>query len=250
MIDEPIDSNKIPKHVAIIMDGNGRWAKKRKMPRVAGHRAGVDSVRKIVKACGEKGIKVLTLFAFSSENWRRPQQEVGLLMDLFMTVLNREAKKLHKNNVQLRVVGDLSAFSPKLQSRIADAMELTKNNDGVVLNIAANYGGHWDIVHAAQKVAEEVKAGTLAVEDISEAVMTQHMSFPDLPELDLFIRTGGEVRVSNFLLWQIAYAELYFSEVLWPDFDENEFGKALASFAKRQRRFGKTGDQIEENEGA
>jgi len=246
MTEKPIEINNIPQHVAIIMDGNGRWAKKRKMPRVAGHRAGVESVRRIVKACGEAGVKVLTLFAFSSENWKRPEQEVGLLMDLFMTVLNREAKKLNKNNVQLRVVGDLSAFSAKLQGRIADAVELTKNNDGVILNIAANYGGHWDILNATKKIAEKVSAGELALEDVTEAEMNQHMSFPDLPELDLFIRTGGEIRVSNFLLWQLAYTELYFSEVLWPDFDESEFDKALLSFSQRQRRFGKTGEQIEE----
>lgn len=250
MTQGPGSVQAIPSHIAIIMDGNGRWAKKRKMPRVAGHRAGVESVRKIVKACGERGVKVLTMFAFSSENWRRPAQEVGLLMDLFMTVLKREAKKLHKNNVQLRVVGDISAFSPKLQERIAEVVSLTKDNDGVILNIAANYGGHWDIVNASKKIAEKVRTGELSVDDISETVLAQHMSFPDLPEPDLFIRTGGEQRISNFLLWHLAYTELYFSDILWPDFDESELDKAIASFSGRQRRFGKTGDQIEAAAGA
>jgi len=250
MTQGPNSVQAVPKHIAIIMDGNGRWAKNRKMPRVAGHRAGVESVRKIVKACGERGVKVLTLFAFSSENWRRPAQEVGLLMDLFMTVLKREAKKLHKNNVQLRVVGDISAFSPKLQDRIAEVVALTKDNDGVILNIAANYGGHWDVINATKTIAKKVQSGEMAISDINEAIMDQHLSFPDLAEPDLFIRTGGEQRISNFLLWHLAYTELYFSDTLWPDFDETELDNAILSFSKRQRRFGKTGDQIEAAAGA
>ncbi len=234
----------IPEHIAIIMDGNGRWAKKRTMPRVAGHRAGVESVRKMVKSCRESGVKVLTLFAFSSENWRRPEKEVSLLMELFMTVLKSEAKKLHKNNVQLRVIGDTSAFSEKLQKQIEDATGLTKDNDGLVLNIAANYGGRWDIANATRQIAQKVKEGELQVAQIDDAVMAQHMSFADLPEPDLFIRTGGDVRISNFLLWHLAYTELYFTEVLWPDFDEQELQKAIEVFSKRERRFGQTGEQV------
>ena len=234
----------IPEHIAIIMDGNGRWAKKRTMPRVAGHRAGVESVRKMVKSCRESGVKVLTLFAFSSENWRRPEKEVSLLMELFMTVLKSEAKKLHKNNVQLRVIGDTSAFSEKLQKQIEDATGLTKDNDGLVLNIAANYGGRWDIANATRQIAQKVKEGELQVAQIDDAVMAQHMSFADLPEPDLFIRTGGDVRISNFLLWHLAYTELYFTEVLWPDFGEQELQKAIEVFSKRERRFGQTGEQV------
>jgi undecaprenyl diphosphate synthase len=241
---------KLPEHIAIIMDGNGRWAKKRNKMRVSGHRAGVEAVRNVVTACGESGIKALTLFAFSSENWRRPENEVGLLMDLFMTVLKSEAKKLKKNNVQLRVVGDLSAFSDKLQKRIADATELTKDNDGLVLNIAANYGGRWDIVNAARLAAAEIKQGNFDVDDLTEEKLGQFMSFADLPEPDLFIRTGGEERISNFLLWHLAYTELYFTDVLWPDFDRAEFDKAIISFTQRQRRFGQTGDQVEKAAGA
>lgn len=234
----------IPEHIAIIMDGNGRWAKKRTMPRVAGHRAGVESVRKMVKSCRESGVKVLTLFAFSSENWRRPEKEVSLLMELFMTVLKSEAKKLHKNNVQLRVIGDTSAFSDKLQKQIEDATDLTKDNDGLVLNIAANYGGRWDIANATRQIAQKVKEGKLEVAQIDDAIMAQHMSFADLPEPDLFIRTGGDVRISNFLLWHLAYTELYFTDVLWPDFGEQELQKAIEVFSKRERRFGQTGEQV------
>ena len=240
----------VPKHIAIIMDGNGRWAKKRNKMRVSGHRAGVETVRNIVTACGEEGVKALTLFAFSSENWRRPEKEVGLLMDLFMTVLKSEAKKLQKNNVQLRVIGDLSAFSDKLQGRITDAVELTKDNDGLILNIAANYGGRWDIVNALRNVAEDVKQGKLATKDINEEMLSDYMSFADIPEPDLFIRTGGEERISNFLLWHLAYTELYFTDVLWPDFSKEEFHKAIVSFSQRQRRFGRTGDQVEQETGA
>lgn len=244
-----VDTN-VPKHIAIIMDGNGRWAKKRNKMRVFGHRAGVEAVRNVVTACGESGVKVLTLFAFSSENWRRPEKEVGLLMDLFMTVLKSEAKKLKKNNVQLRVIGDLTAFSEKLQNRIIEAEELTKDNDGLVLNIAANYGGRWDITNALKKVAQDVKQGKLAVDDICEEKLSDYLSFTGLPEPDLFIRTGGEERISNFLLWHLAYTELYFTDVLWPDFDKEEFNKAIESFSKRQRRFGRTGDQVELEAGA
>ncbi len=241
---------KIPEHIAIIMDGNGRWAKQRKLPRVAGHRSGVESVRQIVKECGVIGVKVLTLFAFSSENWRRPEKEVSLLMELFMTVLKTEAKKLHKNNVQLRVVGDLSQFPAKLQKYIQDVTELTQENDGLVLNIAANYGGRWDVINATKEIAKLVELNVIKPDDIDEDLMYQHLSFADLPEPSLFIRTGGEQRISNFLLWHLAYTELFFTDELWPDFNEKSLAKAIESFSCRQRRFGRTGEQVEQAAGA
>jgi len=242
---KPDENLNIPKHIAIIMDGNGRWAKKQNKMRVFGHRAGVETVRNVVAACGDTGVKSLTLFAFSSENWRRPEKEVGLLMELFMTVLKSEAKKLQKNNVQLRVIGDLTAFSDKLQSRIAEAVQLTKENDGLILNVAANYGGRWDIINGLKNVALDVKQGNLSVDDINEEMFNNYLSFADIPEPDLFIRTGGEERISNFLLWHLAYTEMYFTDVLWPDFDKAELLKAIESFSSRQRRFGRTGDQAE-----
>ena len=235
----------LPRHVAIIMDGNGRWAERQNKQRVAGHRAGVEIVRDVVKTCGELGIKALTLFAFSSENWRRPQKEVGLLMELFLLALEREVKKLHRNNVQLRVIGDISAFADKIQQRINEAELLTRNNDGLVLNIAANYGGKWDITQAVQKLAQQVQQGKCLPQDISADDIASQLSLHDLPEPDLFIRTGGEQRISNFMIWQLAYTELYFTPILWPDFSRDEFEKALLSFSKRQRRFGRTGQQVE-----
>jgi undecaprenyl diphosphate synthase len=239
-----------PRHVAIIMDGNGRWAERRNQPRFMGHKAGVDAVRGVVQACAERRIEVLTLFAFSSENWRRPQQEVGLLMDLFVTALGREVKRLHKNNVQLRIIGAIEAFSPKLQQRIREAQEITKNNTGLKLVVAANYGGRWDIAEAARQLAHRVANGELQPDDITPEVMAGHIALHDLPEPDLFIRTGGEMRISNFLLWQLAYAEMYFTDILWPDFNAGVLDDALESFAKRQRRFGMTGKQIEKEENA
>ena len=240
----------VPRHVAIIMDGNGRWAKKRLMPRIAGHRAGVDSVRAIVQRCGEVGVTALTLFAFSSENWRRPESEVGLLMELFLLALQRETKKLNQNNVRLQVIGDRTRFSDKLQQEIAKAEEMTANNTGLVLSVAANYGGRWDIANAARLVAEKVKAGVVEPDAVNEELLGQHMSLASLPEPDLFIRTGGEERISNFLLWQLAYSELYFTDTLWPDFKQEEFDLALKSFVGRQRRFGRTGDQVEQSKRA
>jgi undecaprenyl diphosphate synthase len=234
------------RHVCIIMDGNGRWAKKRFMPRFAGHKAGLNTVRKIVSSCVEKEIEVLTLFAFSSENWRRPEKEVGLLMELFTTALTKEVKKLHDNNVQLRIIGDLSAFSEKIQSLINDAINLTSQNTGLILNIAANYGGRWDITQAMKHIAEQVHQGKLAPEDISEDTIEKYLSLKGLPEPDLFIRTGGEKRISNFVLWQLAYCEFYFTEALWPDFDKALFQEAIDSFLARQRRFGRTGDQLKQ----
>lgn len=235
----------LPRHVAIIMDGNGRWAERQNKPRVAGHRAGVEIVRDIVKTCGDLGIQVLTLFAFSSENWRRPQKEVGLLMEMFLIALEREANKLHRNNVQLRVIGDVSAFAEKIQQRIKEAEALTRENTGLVLNIAANYGGKWDISQAVQQLAQQVQQGDLAPQDITAELINTKLSLHGLPEPDLFIRTGGEQRISNFLIWQLAYTELYFTPILWPDFRRDEFEKALLSFSNRQRRFGRTGEQVE-----
>ena len=240
----------LPRHVAIIMDGNGRWAKKLHMPRVVGHKAGVNTVRGIVEACANKGIQGLTLFAFSSENWRRPEQEVSLLMDLLLTALQREVKKLHENNVRLRIIGDHSVFSEKLQQQIVVAEQLTVANDGLQLAIAINYGGRWDITQATRQVAVRVARGELDAAAICEQTLNECLALSDLPEPDLFIRTGGEQRISNFLLWQLAYTELYFTDTLWPDFDAHAFELALDSFASRQRRFGRTGDQVEQAERA
>jgi len=243
--DSNFPAQNVPRHVAIIMDGNGRWGRQRHLPRVAGHRVGLEAVRKTINCCVEAGVEVLTLFAFSSENWRRPKDEVGVLMNLFMTALQSEVKKLHKNAVRLRVIGDVSAFSPELQKRITESEQLTKNNNGLQLNIAANYGGRWDITQACRTLVEEVAAGRLQSADITPEMIQQNLSLSDLPEPDLFIRTGGEQRISNFLLWQLAYTELYFTDLLWPDFDKAAFNEALQSYACRQRRFGRTGDQVE-----
>ncbi|HFE47911.1 MAG TPA: isoprenyl transferase [Chromatiaceae bacterium] len=238
--------DRLPRHVAIIMDGNGRWAKRRGQPRHAGHRAGVESVRHVVEFCTDKAVEVLTLFAFSSENWRRPKPEVKLLMELFMLVLKRETRRLDSNNVRLRVIGDRLAFSDKLQQRIHDAEALTAGNSGMVLQIAANYGGRWDIAEATRRIAAKVAAGELDPARCDEQTVAEHLSFADLPDVDLFIRTGGEQRLSNFVLWQAAYAELYFSDLLWPDFDARALEAAFADFAARERRFGKITEQLAE----
>lgn len=234
-----------PRHVAIIMDGNGRWARRRHLPRFAGHRAGLESVRKTIRACGEQGVEVLTLFAFSSENWRRPKEEVGLLMNLFLNALDKEVGKLHENNIRLRIIGDITAFSSEIQQRIVDAERLTCNNTALQLNIAANYGGRWDIAQSCRQLAARVAKGELSAEAITPELIHQGLSLAALPEPDLFIRSGGEQRISNFLLWQLAYTELYFTDLLWPEFDEAAFNEALLSFARRQRRFGRTGEQVE-----
>ena len=240
----------LPRHIAIIMDGNGRWAKNRLMPRFAGHKAGVEAVRNVVENCARKGVEVLTLFAFSSENWRRPAKEVGLLMDLLHSALGREVKRLKENNVQLRFIGDRSAFSEKLQSRLRDGEQETRDNTGLTLVVALNYGGMWDIAHAARLIASRIKDGQVDVQDVDEEMFATYLSVSDLPNPDLFIRTGGEMRISNFLLWQLAYTELYFTETLWPDFNEQTLNEALASFARRQRRFGRTSEQVEQEQGA
>jgi len=233
-----------PRHVAIIMDGNGRWARQRHLPRVAGHRAGVDAVKTVVRACGEKKIQALTLFAFSSENWRRPREEVGVLMNLFMSALDQQVRKLHDNNIRLTIMGDRSAFSLALQERIADAEDLTRANTGLRLMVAANYGGRWDLLQATRQLLTEVQQGTLSPADLDESMLASKLCLHDLPEPDLFIRTGGEKRMSNFLLWHLAYSELYFTDTLWPDFDGNAFNTALEFYACRQRRFGRTGEQV------
>jgi undecaprenyl diphosphate synthase len=237
----------VPRHVAVIMDGNGRWAKKRFLPRVAGHVKGVELVREMVRACLERGIQYLTLFAFSSENWRRPQDEVSLLMQLFVKALEQEVEKLDRNGVRLRVIGDLSPFEPRLQALIRQAEAKTAGNTRLDLTIAANYGGRWDVMQAANRMfatQPEKRDGWL------EADLEPHLSMSYAPEPDLFIRTGGEERISNFLLWQLAYTELYFTPTLWPDFDTAEFDKAIASFQQRERRFGRTSEQLVEKPNA
>ena len=233
-----------PRHIAIIMDGNGRWAQKRFMPRAVGHQAGVKAVRKIVEYCATHNIEVLTLFAFSSENWRRPEAEVSLLMALFMATLQREINKLDRNDIRLRFIGDRSAFSDKLQKKMAEGEAQTQNNKALTVVIAANYGGHWDMCQAFLQVQKKMAAGELKTEDINDQLINQHLSTAGLPDPDLFIRTGGEQRVSNFMLWQLAYAELYFTATLWPDFDQNSLEDAIKSFRSRQRRFGHTSEQV------
>ena len=244
MQDSQLSSEVLPQHIAIIMDGNGRWAKERGKPRVFGHKKGVDAVRKTISTAAKLGIKAVTLFAFSSENWRRPEDEVGLLMELFITVLSSEVKRLHKNNLRLRIIGDVTRFNPRLQRKIEQAEELTRNNTGMVLNVAANYGGKWDITQAAKKLAQQVAVGELNPDDIDESKMAQFISMADLPDVDLLIRTSGECRISNFLLWQLAYAEMYFTPVYWPEFGEDSLVEAISWFVNRERRFGCTGEQI------
>jgi undecaprenyl diphosphate synthase len=238
------DERLLPRHVAIIMDGNGRWATRRRAPRFAGHRAGVNAVREVVSICAEKGIDVLTLFAFSSENWQRPAEEVGLLMNLFMSALQQEMRKLHENNIRLSVIGDRSAFSRELRKLIGEAELLMRGNTGLELVIAANYGGRWDLTEATRAIAQRVADGELDPADIDEDMLSRYVCSGSLPEPDLFIRTGGEKRISNFLLWHLAYTELVFTDALWPDFDRQALDSALASYASRQRRYGRTGEQI------
>lgn len=239
-----------PRHVAIVMDGNGRWAQARGRPRTFGHKAGASAVRTIVEASAQRGIEALTLFAFSSENWRRPQTEVSLLMDLFLTSLRREVARLDQNGVRLRVIGGREALAPKLQQQIAAAEARTRDNTGLQLNIAANYGGRWDIVQAAQQLVRAAAAGELDPERLDEEAFAARLSLAELPPPDLFIRTGGEQRISNFLLWQLAYSELYFTDILWPDFDAAAFDAALAWYSGRQRRFGRTSAQARQLAGA
>lgn len=238
------DSGQVPRHIAIIMDGNGRWATKRHLPRTAGHSRGVDAVRTVVEACARRGVQFLTLFAFSSENWRRPADEVSLLMSLFIAALEREVGKLHRNGIRLRVVGDLSAFSPKLRAAIAAAERMTRDNVRLTLTIAANYGGRWDILQAFRALMAANPQAATSTESIDEAALASHLAMSYAPEPDLFIRTGGEQRISNFLLWQLAYSELYFTDEFWPDFDGDSLDRAIASYRQRERRFGRTSAQL------
>jgi len=222
------------------MDGNGRWAKRRLMPRVAGHRKGVEALRGVIRSCAERGVSHLTVFAFSSENWRRPQEEVTLLMELFMRALENEVAKLHENGIRFRVIGDLSGFSERIQALIRDAEALTRDNTRLTFTVAANYGGRWDIVQAVKKLMlSGVPAGA-----VNETTLAEQLSIADMPEPDLFIRTGGEQRISNFLMWQLAYTELYFTDALWPDFDAAALDQAIASYRTRERRFGRTSEQL------
>lgn len=235
----------LPKHVAIIMDGNGRWARKRGLPRIAGHRKGADAVRRVIEFSATNGVRWLTVFAFSSENWRRPPQEVARLMELFVEALDKDVKDLHENNIRFRVIGDIASLSDTIQQRIARSEELTAGNTGMVLNVALNYGGRWDIANACRRFATEVQAGDANADTLDEEKLEALLCTAGLPDPDLFIRTGGEKRISNFLLWQLAYTELYFTDVLWPDFNQGEYELALNWYASRQRRFGRTGEQVE-----
>jgi undecaprenyl diphosphate synthase len=237
--------NKLPQHIAIVMDGNGRWAKKRHLPRVAGHRKGKEAVQRIVKACAEKGIQVLTLFAFSTENWCRPEAEVKALLDLFLKALAQEAKKLHEQNIRLRMIGDTGKFDEQLLAQMSQAQALTANNTGLTLVIAVDYGGRWDIVQAAKKIIEQTVEQGVSPATVTEDMFASYLSCADLPDPDLFIRTSGEQRISNFLIWQLAYTELFFTDLLWPDFDQTALDEALAFYAMRQRRLGATAEQLE-----
>jgi len=236
------EAQSIPRHIAIIMDGNGRWARLRHLPRVAGHRRGTDAVRATVRSCAERGVQFLTLFAFSSENWRRPPEEVSFLMDLFVNALEQEVAKLHENDIRFRVIGELSRFSPRIQTLIAQAQRLTESNKRLTLTVAANYGGRWDLTQAIQRM---LAAHPELARGFEERDIAPHLALNYAPEPDLFIRTGGEQRISNFLLWQLAYTELYFTDTLWPDFDATALDQAIQSYRTRERRFGRTSDQLE-----
>ncbi|MBC9131610.1 isoprenyl transferase [Frischella sp. Ac48] len=233
-----IQQTLIPKHIGIIMDGNGRWAKNRNLLRIVGHRAGLRAVRRTVERANELGVKVLTLYAFSSENWNRPEQEVSALMALFIYALNKEVKILHRNNIQLNIIGDITRFPAQIQKMIKLAQAKTKNNTGLILNIAANYGGRWDIVNSVKKLINQYERQSITLDMIDEEAINKEIALYGLPAVDLVIRTGGEYRISNFLLWQIAYSELYFTDVLWPDFNKETLDDAISEFIKRERRFG------------
>ena len=235
---------RVPRHLAIVMDGNGRWAKQRLRPRSFGHHAGQKAVKEAVEFCLRRGIASLTLFAFSSENWKRPATEVSALMELFLKALDKEVDELHGNGVRIRFVGDLDAFAPELRARMLGAMDRTAGNAALNMNVAVNYGGRWDIANAARLAAEAIARGEFAPADLDETRLNRYTCLADQPSLDLFIRTGGEHRVSNFLLWQLAYAELYFTDTLWPDVDQACLAEAIDDFARRERRYGRTGEQV------
>ena len=236
----------IPGHIAIVMDGNGRWAKKRNRPRNMGHQAGLKALRLTIKHCAHLGVETLTVFAFSSENWNRPASEVSRLMELFLRALDKEVTELHNNGICLRFIGDTSAFKPAIQSKMTEAEALTSSNHLLTVNIAVNYGGRWDITQATRAIAAEVESGHLSPDDIDEACFSRFLALSRSPDPDLFIRTGGEMRISNFMLWQSAYTEFYFTHVLWPDFKAAVLDRAISAFQSRERRFGRTGDQLKE----
>jgi len=240
-----LDLNKIPKHIAIIMDGNGRWAKQNGKARIYGHHAGVEAVRKVVETCTELGVQHLTLYAFSTENWKRPEAEVNALMELLVRTIRKETPELNKNNVRISMIGDGHSLPEACIHELEEAKSITANNTGLNLILALSYSGRWEITHAIRQIAAKVQTGVLHTEDIDEKTISNHMNTAGIPDPELLIRTSGEFRLSNFLLWQTAYTEYYFTETLWPDFDKNELVKALLDFQKRERRFGKTTEQIQ-----
>ena len=234
----------IPGHIAIVMDGNGRWAKKRNRPRSLGHQAGLKALKKTIRNCVRLGVKTLTIFAFSSENWNRPEGEVSRLMELFLRALDKEVDELHRNGVCVRFIGELTAFKPAIQAKMSATQTLTADNNNLTANVAVNYGGRWDITQAAIRMAKAVTDGSLSLSEVNEPKLANFLALAGSPDPDLFIRTGGEMRISNFLLWQSAYTEFYFTPVLWPDFDEQSLDQAIAAFQSRERRFGQTSDQV------
>ena len=240
----------VPEHIAIVMDGNGRWAKKRNRPRSFGHQAGLKALRAIIEQCVRLDVGTLTVFAFSSENWNRPEGEISRLMELFLRALGKEARELHDNDICLRFVGDKTAFKAVIQQKMTEAENLTANNTRLIVNIAVNYGGRWDITQAVKKMATAVTDGELSATDIDEQHFANFLALANSPDPDLFIRTGGEMRISNFLLWQSAYTEFYFTDVLWPEFDAQALDDAVTAFQSRERRFGRTGEQMRNVAGA
>lgn len=247
--DRLLESGEVPQHVAIIMDGNGRWAQRRGLPRIAGHHEGVNSVRDIVEACGQLGIKYLTLYAFSTENWKRPEDEVSLLMRLLLKALRDEKDRLHQNEVQLKAIGEIHKLPHDVQDELLDGIEVMKTNTGLTLILALSYSGRWDITNAIRKMYDDIRSGALKKEDITEALFGTYLATRDYPDPDLLIRTSGEVRISNFLLWQLAYSEFYISDEFWPAFRRKELYAAVAEYQRRERRFGMVSDQLKKQEG-
>jgi len=247
--DRLIEGGDIPQHIAIIMDGNGRWAKRRGMPRIAGHHEGVNSVRDIVEACGQLGVKYLTLYAFSTENWKRPREEVSLLMRLLLKALRDERDRLHQNEVQLKAIGDIAQLPQDVQDELLDAIKLMQQNSGLTLILALSYSGRWDITNAIKRIADDLRAGALKREDLSENVVSRYLATKDFPDPDLLVRTSGEIRISNFLLWQLAYSELYISDEYWPAFRRKTLYAAISEFQKRERRFGMVSEQLQKSQG-
>ncbi|MDP2175792.1 MAG: isoprenyl transferase [Bacteroidota bacterium] len=243
LIDQ-IDTDKLPLHIAIIMDGNGRWAKKKSLPRVVGHEYGVKSVRVVAETAAKLGVKYLTLYTFSTENWNRPAFEVKAIMTLLVRTIRSEIKTLQKNNIRLKAIGDIDNLPPDAKKELLSAIELTKNNDSMDLILALNYSARWDIVHATKKIAEMVKNNEISINDINESIISKSLTSGEFPEPELLIRTSGELRISNFMLWELAYGEFYFTDIYWPEFDKNAFYKAILDYQKRERRFGKTSEQV------